>query len=272
MKADIDYIIPNISYMVYRKCTPEWHLATRSLDFYNLMILTEGQCVFAWKDGFAKLTKGYGVLIPPGTMHSAVTDPDDLMHCYAFNFRYHCACIENDEVTIYDYKDVPLPLDMVFKVTNLDRIVNILRELNDMWVHQRQGYKIKANGLFNVVIGELMGQHRLKGIAPAHIKRIENAVDYINEHYDTPITIADLAECAGLSPTYFEAEFKRIMGCTPIEYINNLRIDRSIELLLAGNYTIGEIAEKVGFSDIFYFSRVFKNKKGVSPTNYIKSS
>lgn len=268
---EIDCIIPDISYVVYRRCTPDWHLANRRLSFYNLMILTEGQCLFAWENGSIKLTRGDGVLIPPGVLHSAVTDKKDLMSCYAFNFQYHCACLEEGDLRIYDYNDMPLPIDLTFKVANLDRIISVLHELNAIWIRQGRGYKAKINGLFNVVIGELIGQNRLKGINPVNIKRIEAVIKYINENYEGRISIADLAERAGLSPSYFEAEFKRVMGCTPIEYINGLRVDRSIELLLSGNYTIGEIAEMVGFNDIFYFSRVFKSKKGISPSNYIKS-
>lgn len=161
---------------------------------------------------------------------------------------------------------------MIFKVSNLDKMISLLRQFHEIWIHQRPDYKLKANGLFNEIIGELMAQHKLKGMNPARIERIETAVRYINQHYASPITIADLARCADLSITYFEAEFKRVMGCSPVEYINSVRINRSIELLLKGGYTISEIAEKVGFADVFYFSRVFKRIKGVSPTNYIKGS
>jgi len=80
--------------------------------------------------------------------------------------------------------------------------------------------------------------------------------------------INNLASHLNCTPRHFGRLFKQITGISTQNYIMNARIEAAKGLLHSSNYTIGRIAERVGYSDIYYFSRQFKQKTGISPSQY----
>ena len=99
---------------------------------------------------------------------------------------------------------------------------------------------------------------------------IAKAVSYIENHFDESISVAKLAELSYYSERHFMRIFKNAYDCSPIEYIINMRINRACTLLKGSDMTISETAEKCGFDDVNYFSRLFKKKVGVSPSEFRK--
>jgi AraC family transcriptional regulator, arabinose operon regulatory protein len=80
--------------------------------------------------------------------------------------------------------------------------------------------------------------------------------------------VEDLAQLAGMSAPHFFRCFKRVTGSSPIDWLRRERINQAKRLLTQSIDPIGDIAERVGYSDPFYFSRDFKRMTGHSPTEY----
>lgn len=93
--------------------------------------------------------------------------------------------------------------------------------------------------------------------------------EYIESHLDEPISVASLADTAGISAGHLRKLFREVSGEGVKEYILNRKIQHAGELLRGKNMMIKEIAAKIGFSDQNYFSRVFKEHFGVSPREYM---
>ncbi|WAM33176.1 PocR ligand-binding domain-containing protein [Caldicellulosiruptor morganii] len=102
------------------------------------------------------------------------------------------------------------------------------------------------------------------------LSSIEKIIEYIKNHYMEDITLEDLAKMVYLSPTYLSYLFKKQLGITFKEYLINIRLKKSKELIETTDLSIGEISKMVGIEDQNYFSRLFKRKFGVSPLNYKK--
>ncbi len=100
---------------------------------------------------------------------------------------------------------------------------------------------------------------------PQHPALIDRAVEFMKQNLTRPVTIAELAEVCCVSPGHFTHAFKNAMGIAPMRYFQQMRIDRAKRLLADEALCVYEVAEKMGFSDPFYFSRQFKKVTGLSP-------
>ena len=99
---------------------------------------------------------------------------------------------------------------------------------------------------------------------------IRQAMKYIEENYNEDIKLARLAKEIYISPDYFSRLFKKVAGCTYVEYITKIRIENAKILLTNPIISVAEVAKKTGYSDPNYFSKVFKKNVGMSPTQYKK--
>jgi transcriptional regulator GlxA family with amidase domain len=88
---------------------------------------------------------------------------------------------------------------------------------------------------------------------------------HIAERFDEPMSLASLAEMANLSVPHFCAMFKKYFGQPPIDMLIDHRMSHAVYLLRDVSLSISEIARRVGYSDIYHFSKLFKNRYGESP-------
>lgn len=99
---------------------------------------------------------------------------------------------------------------------------------------------------------------------------INEVISYMKEHCCEKIYIDDMCSRANLSTSYFSYIFKQFTGRTFSEYLRFLKIEKAKDMLLNNedNKSIGEIATELGFDDLGYFDRVFKNEVGISPKKF----
>lgn len=115
---------------------------------------------------------------------------------------------------------------------------------------------------------ESEGKKRASGKVLEHMRI---AIGYIKTHYTENITIDKICKEVGISKYHFVREFKKIIGVTPVNYINSLRIEKAKKMLLSEEYKISEVQEKCGFENASYFTSLFRKLTGMSPSGYIKS-
>jgi two-component system, response regulator YesN len=101
---------------------------------------------------------------------------------------------------------------------------------------------------------------------------ISKCLDYIKSNYDKNISLGDAAGNVQISKSYLSLLFKQETGINFSNYLTNYRIEKSKKLLLRSNYKIYELAEKVGFDNPYYFSKVFKEVTGSSCKEYRKQT
>jgi len=104
------------------------------------------------------------------------------------------------------------------------------------------------------------------------LSRINTILDYISCHYQKKITTSDLAELCFISEGHLCRFFRTNIGKSATEYINEFRIEKAAIMLTNTNDSVTDIAWKVGFEDINYFSRVFRKIKHESPIEYRKKT
>ena len=96
------------------------------------------------------------------------------------------------------------------------------------------------------------------------------AIEYINNHYQAEINLDGICAHLNISKYHFCRKFKSAFGMTLTEYIQKTRLAAAEELLTYTSLSIGEIAERCGFSSMSYFSKLFKSLFGVNAASYRK--
>ncbi len=97
---------------------------------------------------------------------------------------------------------------------------------------------------------------------------VEEALRYLESCYGQNLSIQSVADELGLDRSYLHRIFKAATGASPQEYLLDLRIRKACDLLQRTDLSVSIISRSVGYEDTLYFSRLFKKKKGVSPTGY----
>lgn len=105
-------------------------------------------------------------------------------------------------------------------------------------------------------------------VSNGYVEQIQN---YVRQHYIDGFTSVQIQEACGLSYKYAGTLFKEVTGQTIKEYQCTLRLRKAEQLLKETNKSIAEIAQLTGFSDVFYFSKIFHRKKGCPPGEYRKT-
>lgn len=116
--------------------------------------------------------------------------------------------------------------------------------------------------------GETAPEPGRGGLSRTELKR---AVEVMEERLNEPLTLADIAEGAGLSPTAFARAFKTAVGAPPHQHLMRLRVERARRLLANTEAPIVEIALACGFSHQEHLTRVFRRATGFTPASYRRS-
>ncbi len=103
------------------------------------------------------------------------------------------------------------------------------------------------------------------------IAEIAPAVSYIASHYAEPFNAEFLARLCGFSEATLRRKFRQAVGCAPLEYLHRVRVEAASAMLRAGNKTVLEISEQVGYSSPSSFNREFRRLAGTSPREVRRS-
>ena len=106
-----------------------------------------------------------------------------------------------------------------------------------------------------------------KHLSPALVKLTR----FVEENYPAPLSLETLSKEFSLSKQYIMRLFREQLGITVTQYINEVRLRKSLELLSFHSLSVSEVAYAVGFSGIYYFDRVFKKAYAITPTEFQRS-
>jgi AraC-like DNA-binding protein len=102
---------------------------------------------------------------------------------------------------------------------------------------------------------------------------VKKIINYLNENYENKISLDQIAHNMYLSPVYISKIFKEETGESPINYLIKIRLEKAKDILLTSEGgSIKSIANRVGYDDVYHFSKLFKKYYGISPLYYKKTA
>lgn len=243
----------------------------RLLPFMVIVCPTEG-LYYSRINGAGQITirPGEALIAPKGLKHTVAMPDGGVLH--------H-AHIQYD---LFGSTDVM----KFFKVPFLVKdeigalIADVIRDLHiamNTEVEPGQALKqtIKRISLSSRLLELLIGTAELRGTdwkQLNEILRIEPALRYMEAYLSGNICRHDLAKLSSLSETRFHFVFKSAIGISPMTYLKNLRMNKAQILLFQSELSIAEVGERVGYPDVFHFSKIFKDTFLITPSKYRKET
>ena len=245
----------------YQRCEPgyTWGPATR--DHYLLHFVTEGKGVLKGPCGTLEIPAGGLFFIRPGELCCYVADEETPWEYYWVGFN------GTEAHRMLGLTPFGEQVQLIFP-ENPDRIRRCLKRIYDARGNSPAAEARMLGGLY-LFLGALMEESGSGSVRQTTARQyVDKAARYISHNFSRDITIEDIADFVGISPSHLYRVFSQELGIPPTRFLTSYRINEACALLRGSGMSVSEVAASAGFRDPLYFSRVFKKIKGISPTAY----
>lgn len=237
-----------------------WQLHEAPTQHNIFLFLTTGQLEY-WVNGkHVMLQKNDVLFIPQGALRKGRAV--DYHHRYVAHFQYD----STDEIIPL----LQLKQHRKIHVHHTAYLKQRFAQLNEQWMSKLPYYEAACHGILMEMLSLYNREVDTDWVSSRQLDLTNQVREYILKHYRSTIRMIDLSAITGRTPNYISTVFKEITGQSPIAYQQAVRIGEARELLLNTERKVGEIAEYLGYSDPFYFHRVFKKLTGLSPSDFAK--
>lgn len=214
---------------------------------YGLSFCTEGQITYTHNGNKVISDKNHAVILPQNQSYSLYGD--ETGNFPVINFT----CTKDLCDTI-----ISIPIE------NADVYMRDFKKLQSLVL--LDGNRMEILSVFYHMLHRMEAQN-------TQCKIIIPAVKYLEKNYANPhLTNTELAMQCNISEVYFRRMFAQQYNMTPKQFLIDIRINHAKQLLSEGRLKINAVAEKCGFTNQYHFDRVFKDKTGLTPTEYMKQN
>ncbi len=162
-------------------------------------------------------------------------------------------------------REVPLPLNRIVAISDPALVERHLLEIHEELTTQAEPDPAIVQNVLQNLLRRLARAFDAEHPSNRVPERFLEVKKHMEAHFVEPLTLGMLAERAHLSVPHFSAEFRRHFEVSPIEYLIRLRLHAAAYHLRNVNYRVSEVGGLVGYDDIYYFSKLFKKRYGISP-------
>lgn len=227
------------------------------------------------------VTDGDILVIPPGTLHSSKLENSSRIITRTFVFHLNMLnSLQTDACAIKYFAplvhgEFAAPIIVHKDCEGYQSILQAFLQSLASYREQSSGYELAVKSYLLLLFYQMFHHNifQKKG-GKQHIQQtpelLKKVINYIHTNYAAHITVADLAALCDFSEYHFMRFFKKYVGMTCIDYINNYRLDVASVMLKEKDSSVMEIALDTGFNNISYFNKVFKSKFKVTPSQYRK--
>ena len=249
------------------RCRADWTRSGEESSHptdHELWFIWAGHGTLNARTGEHEIKPGFCAWFRPGDSYQATQDRAAPLGITSIHFQ-----LPKKHADVSQYPEFFDVWDLNYVDSVTQRIVEIMRQ-REPDEGQKHIATLLLSGVLLDVIGRFSHQSKapIKTLAHEHRAMAGQFVQYIHDSTGTPVTVADLARKAGYSVAHFSLIFKQMTGQTAESMIVQARIDKARRLLRWSNNSISEVAAAAGYPDVYFFSRQFKLKTGLTPTAY----
>lgn len=249
----------------FEKCAADFEIKRNSYPYFVLEYITQGRCTLQIADREYQLKKGDLAGFSPKTFHHYKCCPKEPMQHYFIAFTgteadklLQISGIKQKGVLNADkYSQTGYLIEKIFSIAKQSRAYS--RQLSTCYLRA-----LLLEQSFNSSFEDTNSS--------VSMATYNQCKKYIDEHFSIPqISPSFVARKCGINVRYMSRLFKGIADIQPRQYIDRLKLNKAVSMLLTTNLSISRIAYSIGYLDQYHFSRNFKKAYGLSPNNFRKS-
>lgn len=235
----------------------------RTLDEYILLYIANGSGTFSSnKQKNIRLTTGSILLLFPGEWHNYEPAPSTGWDEYWIGFQ-------GDNMETLVQNGFFCEQKKVFNVGLSLEVIQLFRMAISVATEQKAGFQQILGGITNLLLGMTHSLDKLQSFSQSQPMQLINKAKLIMfENSHTNVTVEEIAGRICMSYSSFRRNFKQYTGLSPHQYLQEIRIQKSKELLATTNLSCQEIAYKTGYESPIHFNVTFKKKTGLTPVKY----
>jgi len=234
---------------------------------WDINLTLSGRCLFHHESGCFEAEQADLIFVRPGAWMAWQVPPDEPEWCVVYavcHLPLHC----EEWLNAYEF------------VSGMARVhIEDAPLLARVRTGMKAVHRIYKRGVLNRDEWAMLALERVLLTLHTHLirqckpldARVQEAVQFIHEHFAEPLTVGDIAHSAYLSVSQLSFLFTRQMGIAPVQYLERLRLTRAAEMLRFTSNSIAEIAVATGYKDASYFGARFHRHSGLSPSAYRRS-
>ena len=259
----------------YKRIKPSEQLPLHKQDTWELTYIVFGRGTRILGDSETEFAEGDLVFIPPHIPHCWKLDPahvdaDGLAGYYTMTFK-----TEFIDRCTSAFPEITERLDRLKSVSTVlsfdEQTKAVIADMLQKMAREERSELLPY--VFRMIL--LLSKHESDAVVVGRTAETDRTSERINKvkqfsqvNFARTITIDMIADYVGMNRSSFCTFFKKATGQTYITYLNKLRVDRACALLRQGTFNVTEVCYMVGFNDVPYFNRCFKNNRGMSPKEY----
>lgn len=246
------------------------HTIEHTHDFYELILVCENQLSHTLNNKTTNLTKNSVCLIAPNDSHvSAPVNQAQPPIYYTISIK--ASYIENLTNAI-NKNFLSLILANRYAIVKAQTFEQC-KQLLDQALFLPVALTDKKQFLYQTVVTKLLTEFNTDTIVKKRGQSlVENAYSLMLDDKNIGLSVKDIAQNLGYSEEHFIRTFKKNSKQTPSKVFTKIKLDYASELLIATDFSISEVCDKIGYYSQHYFNKIFKNQFGCSPSNYRKKN
>ncbi|QGH33536.1 AraC family transcriptional regulator [Gracilibacillus salitolerans] len=240
-----------------------YKMGPRMITYFSIHFVLEGEGYFKQNNINTPIQTGDIFCLFPNQTHLYKTNSENKLKMFWFAFDGKQANPIVNRIGLSEYSSH-------VKGIVTDEIITIIKELSDHMQNMGDHDDLQSISMIYKLFHHLSIRAKELNISSASATDwLQRSKEYMNMHFAENISVTDVSEYIGLNRSHFTTSFTEKTGQTPSRYILHLKMNKALELLAEQAYTITEMALTLGYSDLYSFSRAFKNYFGISPNQYL---
>lgn len=177
---------------------------------------------------------------------------------------------QGEAIDIFVKLEAPLSQEpYLFDAGQNARVKEMFESCHELWTGAQPSGALRCMSMTYGILAEIMDMASRAQVPPAEKRALDEAMAYFETHmFDAKFDYKEMAARTGMSYSYMKRVFIERLGMPPSKYLRERRIQYAKSLLLYPEYSVTQVAYSVGYDNLCYFSRVFKQTTGISPIEY----